>query len=133
MKKFLKVVLLFLIAILSITVPLGFGMDLILRKSTSEPFHQWNSTLKDDINADIVINGSSKAWTQFSPEILSHILNRSVYNLGVDGYGFTVQQLKYDLYRQGNKQPNIIIQVASTNTLTRRKGLYRRHQFLPYL
>lgn len=109
-----------------------FLIDMSLKKSKAEPFAQWNSIINDSINADIVINGSSKAWTQFSPEIIQNITSKKTYNLGLDGYGFHLQNLKFNLYKKSNVLPKLIIQVASTGTLSKREGIYRKHQFLPY-
>jgi hypothetical protein len=109
-----------------------FLIDTSLKKSTAEPFAQWNYIVNDSINAGIIINGSSKAWTQFSPEIIQNSTKKKTYNLGLDGYGFYLQNLKFNIYKNNNKYPKLIIQVASTNTLSKREGIYRKYQFSPY-
>jgi hypothetical protein len=60
-------------------------IDTTLKKSEAERYAQWNIIRKDTINADIIINVSSKAWTQFSSEIIQNITSKKTYNL--DGYG----------------------------------------------
>jgi hypothetical protein len=126
-----KLVFFFLIGYLFLSC-LQLLIDTTLKKSEAEPYAQWNIIRKDTINADIIINGSSKAWTQFSTEILQNITSKKTYNLGLDGYGFFLQYLKFNLYKQNNKLPQLIIQVASTSTLSKREGIYRKNQFSPY-
>lgn len=133
MLQFVKKIIFFCLMLSILSFGLEYLITETLKKSSAEPFLQWNTVFNKKINADIVINGSSKAWTQFSPLILQDSLNSSVYNLGVDGYPFLMQEAKYNLYKRNNISPKIVIQVASTNTLGKREGLYRGYQFSPYL
>ena len=40
---------------------------------------------QDSLNADVVVLGSSRAWTQYNPTILDSMLNTNVFINGIDG------------------------------------------------
>src|SRR5690554_3856447 len=97
MKTFLKNILL----LFSVILLLFFGLDFIvtkgLRHSNSEINGTFNKVLQGSINADLIINGSSKALVQVSPKILDSILEMDTYNIGMDGAPFLPQNLQFNL------------------------------------
>jgi len=113
------------------------GMDYAittgLQKSEFAEYKDWNLLMNGEINADIIVNGSSKARVQVSPSILDSILDMNTYNLGIDGHDYYLQHYKYLIYRKRNVQPKVIIQVVSNGTFSKRKDLYGIDQFLPYI
>lgn len=84
------------------------------------------------MNADLIINGSSKALVQISPKIIDSVLNLNSYNLGMDGTGFIPQKMQYDLYLKYNKKPEIVVQIVSHGTLYKNVELYKYIKFAPY-
>jgi len=131
---------LFLIKILLFTILLtvsAFVFDNILkkgyRKSNATDIQEWNAIFDSKINSDVIINGSSRAFVQISPQILDSLLNVNSYNFGMDGYPFNMQYVRYKIYEKYNKKPRLIIQIADLNTLQRRTTPYSESQFFPYL
>ena len=57
-----------------------------LRNSKSEGYISWNEIQSGEIDADLVINGSSIAAYQISPIKLDSILEINSYNLGRMGF-----------------------------------------------
>jgi len=75
--------------------------------------------------------GNSRAWLQYSPQILDTILHKETYNLGIDGSPINRQVCRYNLYRKYNSKPSVIIQNIDFLTMDYRIG-YERNQFFPY-
>ena len=89
--SFLRKILIFSIPILFIILILDFIITLGLKKSESDDFREWNDLYQSKINADLIINGSSRAWVHISPQILDTSFSIDSYNLGIDGHNFYLQ------------------------------------------
>lgn len=59
----------------------------------NNPYHEWMRTpyTVEEVAADVIIIGSSKASHHYVPEIIENKLGRSVYNCGQDGCYFLYQ------------------------------------------
>jgi len=107
-----------------------------LKKSNSfaeKEYSTWNAIFEGKINSDIVIYGSSRAWVQIDPTMISNSLNVSTYNLGIDGHNFWLQYLRHSLLLENNIKPNLIILSLDVFTLQKAENLYNSEQFLPYM
>lgn len=93
----------------------------------------WNALIDGKINSEIVVYGSSRAWVHINPAIISRILIKTSYNLGMDGHPFPLQYFRHRLLMQRNQKPKLIIQCLDTNSLTKLEDLYNHKQFLPYI
>lgn len=117
--------------------PLVFSQPLLdraLRHSNcSLNYPEWNAIVDSKINADLIIQGNSRAWVHISPRVLDSVFNITTYNLGVDGYHFTMQYYRFLLYMKYNKKPKYIIQTADYHTLGKGPDLWMYEQFIPYL
>tara|TARA_B100000768_G_C11268257_1_gene372106 strand:+ start:28 stop:990 length:963 start_codon:yes stop_codon:yes gene_type:complete len=121
-------------AIVALTV---YSIDFIvtkgLRKSNSIHYDNFSKIFSGSMNADLLINGSSKGYVQFSPKILDSLLRTNSYNISLDGNNFLTQNTLITKYLQYNTKPQTIVQVVSTNTL---KGfsneIFLYEKFLPY-
>lgn len=104
-----------------------------LRKSSYGNINDWNVINFDSIGADVIINGSSKAWVQVSTKIVDSILDCNSYNLGLDGADFYQQYFKYKFYRINNRQPKTIIQIVGKCMLEKTQHISNLYQYLPYM
>jgi hypothetical protein len=103
-----------------------------LRHSRKLPYAGWNDIVDGKAGADVLIMGSSRAWSQYSSEVLDSILDAETYNLGIDGSHFNRQMVKYAIYRQFNKKPKLIIQnIDFCSTLQWTHG-YMTYQYYPF-
>jgi len=93
----------------------------------------WNDIYEGNVNSDMLIYGSSRAWLHIDPELIEKELNKSVYNLGIDGHGFFVQNLRHKELQKHNKQPKFIILSLDIGGLMENKGLFNMEQFLPFM
>lgn len=104
-----------------------------LQKTGYKHFKEWNDSYQGTVNADLLVMGSSRAWTIISPQVLDSVLELNSYNLGINGHNFYLQKIKLDTYCKNNEPPKYIIHSLDTKTLKRREDLYDYQQFLPYL
>jgi hypothetical protein len=93
----------------------------------------WNDIYNGEINANVAIYGSSRAWVHINPTILEDSLNIKAYNFGMDGQNFWLQYLRNKEYLKYNKPPKVIIVSVDVFSLAKRKDLYQYNQFLPYM
>ena len=133
MKKFLIQLGIFFIPFIFILTISDYIVTKGLQKTKSGDYKEWNEIYSGNINADIIINGSSRAWVHVSPKILDSILYVNSYNLGIDGHNFYMQYCKFCEYLQYNNKPKIIIQTLDIFTLAKRNDLYNYQQFFPYI
>lgn len=133
MKLFLIKIILFCIPILVISYPIDIFLSNKLASHNVGEFGVWNDLYDGKINADIIINGSSRAWVHFNPSLIEEKINKSCYNLGIDGQNFWLQYPRYLEYRKYNTKPKFIIQEIEAGSLSSNKSAYNLEQFLPYM
>jgi hypothetical protein len=134
MKRFVFRLLLFCIVPMAVLVPLAYVTDAGLHKSRHFFFAEWNDLFDGKINADMLINGSSRAWVQFSPYMLDTGLGVNSYNLGMDAAPPDIQYERLKVYLRYNKKPKYILQEVSYVTVFfASRALPNYQQFLPYL
>src|SRR5665647_1612683 len=110
MKKFsIKVTAFFILFVISAYL-LDYFISSGLKQTEEYRFQSWNDIVQSKINADVLIMGNSRAFSHYSPKIIDSILKTNSYNLGIGGHPFNVQYLKYKLYEEHNKKPQLIIQ-----------------------
>ena len=133
MKKFLLMICLFF----GLLYWLAWGVDFFItrqfEKVDASPFANWNDIYNSDIQADVLIMGSSRAYVQFNPRILDSVLQVNSYNLGMDGRAVESQVIKYHIYRRKQKtKPQLVLFEVYQGTMDVSNG-YQRLQFVPYL
>ncbi len=132
MKRFVLRIIVFILFVLFLLVILDIFVSNRLRNNIDRRFITWTAIIQGDINADLLIVGSSRAREHFSPMILDSILNLNSYNLGMGGSTFNRQWERYQIYSLYNTKPQIIIQnIDFFSTLVYRFG-YEREQYFPY-
>lgn len=136
MKRFLLHVVLFCLILFVIAF---FTDEYVSRKIKNIPeiahgeFSIWNDIYAGNINADMVVCGSSRAWVNIDPLLLTDSLHISCYNLGVDGQHFPLQHFRYKELLRFNNHPKIVIYSLDIFTLTKNETLYNYEQYLPYM
>jgi hypothetical protein len=135
MKSFLKSIILFSFPLLLLAYPLDVYLSNKLKQSNdySGEFEVWNAIYEGNIDTEIAIYGASTAWVDINPQVLSDTLNKSAYNLGIDGHHFWLQYLRHLEFLEHNEKPKEIILAIGFSVLEKRKDLYLYEQFLPYM
>lgn len=133
MNIFFKKICAFLIVGIVAAYSLQWIIDTGLKKSGySVDYNEWYEIMHSKINAEIIIQGSSTARIQISPEYLEQQFKLSAYNMGISGATFPFELYKFNEYIKLNKKPRYIIQVIDANTLTHAIDV-DFVQFIPYL
>jgi hypothetical protein len=126
----------FALPLLIISFVGDFILSNTLKKSktfASGEYSTWNDLYQGKINTDIAIYGSSRAVVQIDPRIIEDRLQRSCYNLGIDGHNFWLQYFRHKELLRFNHPPMVIIHSLDVTTLTERSDLFNSDQFLPYM
>lgn len=136
MKKFTIRLFTFLIPLLVSMYFVDRLISINLSKSKTyaeKEYPIWNEIIEGRINADIVINGNSRAWVQYNSTMIEDELGMITYNIGIDGHNFWLQYLRHQFLLKYNTKPKIILQSVDFTTLEKRSDLYNSEQFLPYM
>lgn len=106
-----------------------------LRNIRTSKFGSFNRVVSGQVNAEIIINGSSRALTHYDPRIIERITGRSAYNLGMNGTQTDVHAAVLKTYLSRNSKPRIVIQNLESFTFepTRPGELYDPGTYVPYL
>lgn len=132
-KVFIIRSVLFLSIMAAILTATAWAVDRGLRKSDHPNFKEWNEIADGAINADLIINGSSRARGHISPAILDSALGLNTFNLGLDGHQFDAEYMRYKFYRKYNEKPRVVVQTLDLLALTRKDAPFQPMQFAPYL
>lgn len=134
MKRFLLTISCAFLTLYVINLGIDIYVSHQLQKSRDRRYVGWNDIIHRQLNADIVIMGSSRAFVQYDPSILDSILQIKVYNLGIDGSQLNRQIIKYNVYSHyQRKRPRyIIVNIDYCSTLGWSSG-YEREQFFPHM
>lgn len=100
-------VLLFAVLILGIDVAVGGTLSHMVSQ-TKGGENGRNNYICDEVNADILIFGSSWAIHHYNPVILSDSLGMTCYNCGMDGNGIILNYGRYQMICQ-RYLPKVII------------------------
>lgn len=134
MKKFLEKFLIFLVIIIVGSLFLDFAISKGLSDMKDYRFQSWNEIQEGNINAEIVINGNSRALSHFVPAIFDSVYKCKTYNLGFGGHPFNEQYFKYGFYINQNKPPKLVIQNVDFFTLSDLFIIgHEREQVLPFV
>ena len=135
MRKFILKLCYLLVPLVFLSYPLDLIFSDVLKESHGAlgEYEVWNAIYDANIDCDLAIYGSSRAWVQIDPEIMEAVLDKKVYNFGMDGHNFQLQYLRHLEYIKYNKKPSHIVLNVDVFTLQKREDLYQQNQFLPYM
>ncbi len=97
-------------------------------------FQDYREMLKGGMDNDILIIGNSRGKSHFDTAVIDSLSGLSSFNIGIGGYPINVQLAKYQLYKEHNVKPRIIIQNIDYFTVNTIQDIRRQHeseQFFP--
>lgn len=136
MKKFLSKTFFFTLPILLLAYPLDYFISKYLSESNyygKGETKVWKDIYTSNVNTDIAIYGSSRAWIHINPQIIEDSLNLRSYNLGIDGHNFWLQYFRHKELIKHNEKPKYIVLSLDMFTFQKRTDLYNYEQFLPFI
>lgn len=132
MKKFLYKVLIFIVLCFALAAIADYPYTTIIQKTSYDSFESWYDLMHGKIDADVLIMGNSRARLMISPIVLDSILGLNSYNIGMDGSPIKRQIVKYEICRQHNRKPFIVVQNIDCWSMSAPKMGYENEQFYPY-
>ena len=134
MKRFLRKILLFAIGIYA----LAWGLDTLVCKGLLRMddyrFQDYKAMLEGGMDNEILIIGNSRGKSHSDTSVVDSLSGLSSFNIGIGGYPINVQLAKYQLYREHNRKPDIIIQNIDYSTVKVFHDIHKQHeseQFFP--
>ena len=113
---------------------LGSVIDHGLRRVRTSDFGVWNRIVGGDINADIVVSGSSRALVHYDPRVIEQVTGRSAFNIGLNGSQSDMQIARLKTYLRHNRKPSLVIHNLDAFSLQMSHGeAYDFAQYVPYL
>lgn len=104
-----------------------------LKETDSFDNKVWNKIFNSELNNDLLIIGSSRAWAHYDTRIIDSALLTNSYNLGRDGKCIDISAFVYQMYiKYGNRKPKTLLVDVFDRTLSL-DGPYNRELFFPYL
>ena len=107
MKKFLLKVIGLVVAIVIFDVLFGLGFEFLLQNAKGGDSKR-NNYICNEVGADVLIFGSSRAFHHYNPVIISDSLGMTCYNCGQDGNGSILNYGRYQLICQ-RYHPQVLI------------------------
>lgn len=132
MKKFITKSLLFFLGLFILALIPDIILTHKVKNSIFNDYPIWGKIKSGQMDNDLLILGSSRAWVQYSPRIIDSILNTNSYNLGRDGKKLDISILCADLYLKHNPKPKVILCDIYFMSMCN-SDPYGREQFFPYL
>ncbi len=118
-------------------VALIFGVNSVvnagLRRIKTSGFGVSNKIVQGQINADIIISGSSRAVSHYDPGIIGPIVGKSVFNLGRNGSQTDMQLAVLKTYLRHNSKPKLVIHNLDAFSFVTTREVYDPAQYMPYL
>ena len=134
MKKFLLKTLGFA----ALVLVLAFGLDRLicrgLLKMDDYRFQDYRAMIHGGMDNDILIMGNSRGKSHFDTRVIDSLSQKQSFNISIGGYPINAQLLKYQLYREHNRKPALIIQNIDYMTIRVMSDIRHQHeseQFFP--
>jgi hypothetical protein len=92
----------------------AYALDAIitrgLRRINTSAFGAFNKVMSGKVNAEIIINGSSRALSHYDPRIIQRMTGLSSFNLGMNASQIDVELAILKNYLKHNATPKVVIQ-----------------------
>lgn len=123
----------FILLLFCIDLTLGYGISYFAKKQKHD--NRVELILNNQIKADIIILGSSRALNNYNPQIISAITGKTCYNLGVSGSTVLFHETILDLLLSQQTKPKYIIyNIDDYGLLYEVDGIaYRTDILMPYV
>jgi hypothetical protein len=92
-----------------------------------------NRIMSGQVNAEIIISGSSRALTHYESAIIEKITGYRTFNIGRNGSQTDMQLAFLKAYLQNNSKPKLVIHNLDLYSFQTSKEIFDPAQYLPYL
>jgi hypothetical protein len=116
-------------ALLAVDQTIKSGM----RHIETSAFGASNRVMSGQVNAEIVISGSSRALTHYESKIIQDMTGLSTFNIGRNGSQTDMQLAFLKAYLRNNSKPKLVIHNLDLYSFQTSKEIYDPAQYMPYL
>ena len=120
-----------------LVIALIFGLDAMisfgLRHVETGPYGASNKIMQGQVNAQIVISGSSRSLSHYDPRIIQAETGRSAFNLGRNGSQTDMQLAVLRAYLEHNRKPEMVLHNLDSFSFEATRRVYNPGQYVPYL
>ena len=112
---------------------LDFAIDAGLRRIRTSDFGVSNRIVTGQLNADIIISGSSRALVHYDPRVIQAVTGFTAFNIGRNGSQTDMQVAVLATYLQHNARPRLVVHNLDLFSFVTSREIYDPAQYLPYL
>lgn len=103
------------------------------RRIATSDFGVTNRVVRGEINAEILITGSSRALTHYDARTIQQATGRSTFNIGLNGSQTDMQVALLKTYLAHNAKPKLLIHNLDLFSFVTSHEIYDPAQYMPYL
>ena len=133
MKRFIARFFAYAVLFYVVLVTLNYCVDRGMLNSDFGNLKEWREILNGRAEADVLIQGSSRAWVQYDTYLIDSLLETNSYNLGMDGAPFDIQYLRWKTWIDRHPKPRMIIQNVDLDLLDASEQVFQKYQYLPFI
>lgn len=104
-----------------------------LRRIPTGGFGVSNRFMSGQVNANVVISGSSRALAHYDPRVIQDVTGRTAFNLGRNGSQTDMQLAVLRAYLKRNQKPEVVLHNLDAFTFVTTREVYDPAQYVPYL
>ena len=117
MKRFLIRIVISAVVLFILSGVMDFVVCQGLLKMEDYRFQDYAAMMEGNMDRDLLVMGNSRGKSHYDVRILDSLLHTDSFCIGIGGYPFNVQLLKYNLYREHNRKPRVIVQDIDPGTV----------------
>lgn len=121
----------------ALIVLLAFGTNAVIgagvRRIKTSSYGAWNQAMRGQVNADIIISGSSRAAYHYDPRTIEAATGDSAFNLGRVGSQTDVQVAVLKTYLEHNRKPIVVIHNLDAFSFVTTREIFDPAIYVPYL
>lgn len=130
MRKNIKQASFFLLLVFAVVSVIQYGIDMAYKKRVNNKFIQ---VFKHEVDAEVMIFGSSVAYHQFDPQVIKDLSGKEAYNMGFPGMFFVQYNGLIKEYLSYQKHCKAIVIACDFDNLGKNNLATRPDLFLAYL
>lgn len=104
-----------------------------LRRIKTSSIGAFNQVMLGQVNADIIITGSSRAQVHYDPRIIAEATGKTAFNLGLNGSQTDMQLAYFKAYLERNRKPEMVIHNLDLFTFSMTKEVYDPARYFGHL
>jgi hypothetical protein len=125
--------LLFFVIIVTLIFAMNAVINIGLRRIKTSDFGAENRMMQGQVNADIVITGSSRALRHYDPRLIQATTGLTAFNLGRNGSQTDVQLTVLKTYLEHNRKPRLVIHNLDAFSFVTTRQVFDPAQYVSYL